>query len=65
MVLLSGGSEVYVARHAISAIIRKLAGLPQLPEDVDEQSIEEPSEVRATARELVDTILSEFRLLEE
>ncbi|MFX1342267.1 MAG: hypothetical protein ACFFAL_06170 [Promethearchaeota archaeon] len=62
VVLLSGGSEVFVAKHAISSIIRKLAGLPLLPQDIQDQPITESNATKATARKLVDTILQELDL---
>ena len=65
VVLLSGGSEVFVAQHAISSIIRKLAGLPSLPEDIQDQPSTESNATKETARKLVDTILQELDLSEE
>lgn len=62
VVLLSGGSEVFVAQHAISSIIRKLAGLSILLEDIQDQSSIESNSTKATARNLVDSILKELNL---
>ena len=62
VVLLSGGSEVFVAQHAISSIIRKLAGLPLLSEDIQEQPSPESNATKETARRLVDTIVKELDL---
>lgn len=62
VVLLSGGSEVSVAKHAISGIVRKLAGLPQLPQDVRDEPSTESEETKRLAREVVDKILSELSL---
>ena len=64
VVLLSGGSEVSVAKHAISGIIRKLAGLPQLPADVDDEPTTESEETKRIGREIVDRILAELDLEE-
>lgn len=65
VVLLSGGSEEYVARHAISSIVRKLAGLPILPEDIDEEPIDESESTKEAARHVVDSILSKLELDEK
>jgi acetoin utilization deacetylase AcuC-like enzyme len=62
VVLLSGGSEVFVARHAISSIIRLLAGLPQLPGDVEEQSPAAPVTAELIAKRNVDAIISALSL---
>jgi acetoin utilization deacetylase AcuC-like enzyme len=60
VVLLSGGSDIFVAQHAISSIIRSLARLPLLAEDVKEEPIRESEDTKITARNLVDTILLEL-----
>jgi acetoin utilization deacetylase AcuC-like enzyme len=65
VVLLSGGSEVFVAQHAISSIIRKLAGLPLLPEDIQDQPSTESNATKETARKLVDTIVQKLDLEDE
>jgi len=62
VVLLSGGSEVFVAQHVISGIIRKLAGLPQLAADVNDKPAIESETTSRAARELIDNILSELGL---
>ncbi|MFX1540550.1 MAG: hypothetical protein ACFFBX_07245 [Promethearchaeota archaeon] len=60
VVLLSGGSEIFVAQHAISSIIRSLAGLPLLAEDEKDEPKTESKETKTIARKLVDTILVEL-----
>ncbi|MFW9832284.1 MAG: hypothetical protein ACFFD8_10975, partial [Candidatus Thorarchaeota archaeon] len=60
VVLLSGGSEVLVAKHAISSIIRTLAGLPLLSDDLKDVKITESKDTQEIARRLVDKILIEF-----
>ncbi len=60
VVLLSGGSEVFVGSHVISGIIRKLAGLPVLPQDIKDQPVSESQETKTIARQLVDKILREL-----
>jgi acetoin utilization deacetylase AcuC-like enzyme len=62
VVLLSGGSEVSVAKHAISGIVRKLAELPQLPADVDDEPTMESEETKRVGREIVNRILTELGL---
>jgi acetoin utilization deacetylase AcuC-like enzyme len=62
VVLLSGGSEITVAKHAISGIIRKLAGLPGLPADINDEPVTESKETKRIARRLVDNILSKLDL---
>lgn len=62
VVLLSGGSEISVAKHAISGIVRKLAGLPQLPADVDDEPTMESEETKRVGRKIVDKILTELGL---
>ena len=62
VVLLSGGSEISVAKHAISGIIRVLAKLPQLPEDVQDEPVSESAETKRMAQEVVDRILLELGL---
>ena len=62
VVLLSGGSEIFVAQHTISSIIRTLAELPLLPEDVKDEPVSESEDTKASARKLVDTILAELGL---
>jgi acetoin utilization deacetylase AcuC-like enzyme len=57
VVLLSGGSEVLVAQHAISGIVRTLAGLQPLPNDTAEETVTESADTKRTAKNLVDTIL--------
>jgi acetoin utilization deacetylase AcuC-like enzyme len=64
VVLLSGGSEVSVAKHAISGIVRKLARLPQLPADVDDEPTSESVETKRIGREIVTRILTELGLEE-
>ncbi len=64
VVLLSGGSEITVAKHAISGIIRKLASLPGLPADVEDEPVTESKPTKQIARELVDKILAELGLEE-
>ena len=61
VVLLSGGSEIFVAQHAISGIIRLLAGLEPLPNDTADETITESSETKRTAATLVDTILRQIK----
>lgn len=58
VVLLSGGGEVFVARHAISSIIRLLAQLPELPADVEEQPAAASATAETTAKKNVDAIIS-------
>jgi hypothetical protein len=65
VVLLSGGSEISVAKHAISGIIRKLACLPGLPADVQDEPVTESENTKQIARELVDKILAELELKED
>ncbi len=60
VVLLSGGSEESVAKHAISGIIRKLAGLPQLPEDIRDEAVTESKETKRAASNIIDKILAEL-----
>ena len=60
VVLLSGGSEVFVAQHAISGIVRVLAGLEPLPSDTADEVFTESKETKRTAATLVDTILRQF-----
>lgn len=60
VVILSGGSEVLVGSHVISGIIRKLSGLPVLPEDIKDQPVSESQETIAIARQVVDKILREL-----
>jgi hypothetical protein len=60
--LLSGGSEVFVARHAISSIVRLLARLPELPADVEEQSPVASANAETTAKMNVDSIISALEL---
>jgi len=60
VVLLSGGSEVFVAQHAISGIIRVLAGLEPLSEDTADEVVTESAETKRTAANLVDTILRQL-----
>jgi acetoin utilization deacetylase AcuC-like enzyme len=62
VVLLSGGSEVSVAKHAISGIVRKLAGLPTLPADVNDEPTTESEETKGVGREIVNRILTELGL---
>ncbi|MFX1243872.1 MAG: hypothetical protein ACFE8F_02855 [Promethearchaeota archaeon] len=62
IVLLSGGSEVIVARHAISGIVRTLAGLPPLPEDTEEEVITESAGTKKSAAILVEKIVQELDL---
>ncbi len=62
VVLLSGGSEIFVAQHAISSIIRSLAGLPLLDEDEKDEPKTELEDVKNSARKLVDTILVKLGL---
>jgi acetoin utilization deacetylase AcuC-like enzyme len=57
VVLLSGGGEVFVARHAISSIVRLLAGLPDLPADVEEQPSPISAIAEGTAKKNVDAIM--------
>jgi acetoin utilization deacetylase AcuC-like enzyme len=57
VVLLSGGGEAFVARHAISSIIRLLAQLPELPADVEEQAPAASTTAETSAKKNVDTIL--------
>jgi len=61
-VLLSGGSEVFVARHAISSIIRLLARLPELPADIEEQPPVASANAETTAKENVDAIMNALGL---
>jgi acetoin utilization deacetylase AcuC-like enzyme len=63
VVLLSGGSEAYVAKHAISSIIRRLAGLEILPADVDEKSTPDPTNITKTSNQIIDSLLSLFEKL--
>ncbi len=60
IVLLSGGSEEYVARHTISSIIRHLAGLSPLPADTGEEPAPDTPETERTARKLVEKIITEL-----
>ncbi len=62
VVLLSGGSEAYVARHAISSIIRNLAGIPPLPQDTDEAPSHETAEIRQSAENIINKIVTKLRL---
>jgi acetoin utilization deacetylase AcuC-like enzyme len=62
VVLLSGGSEVSVAQHAISGIVRKLAGLPGLSQDVRDEPTTESVETKRMAKEIINKILSELGL---
>lgn len=62
VVLLSGGSEEYVARHAISSIIRQLADLPQLPADTSEEPAPDSPDIERTAQKIVDEILTKLAL---
>jgi len=62
VVLLSGGSEVFVARHAISSIIRLLARLPELPADIEEQPPVASANAETTAKENVDAIMNALGL---
>lgn len=65
VVLLSGGSEVSVAKHAISGIVRTLAGLPQLPADIRDEPTTESAATKKQAKEIVDKILAELGLEEK
>jgi len=62
VVLLSGGSEVSVAKHAISGIVRKLAGLPQLSEDVQDKPTTESAETKRMAEDIIEKIRSKLGL---
>ena len=62
VVLLSGGSEVSVAKHAISGIVRKLAGLPQLSEDVQDEPTTESAETKRMAENVIEKIRSKLGL---
>ncbi len=62
VVLLSGGSEVYVAKHAISSIVRQLAGLEILPADVNEESTPDPPNITKTSKQIIDTLLAFLRV---
>ncbi|MFX1403721.1 MAG: histone deacetylase [Promethearchaeota archaeon] len=62
VVLLSGGSEVSVAKHAISGIVRKLAGLPQLPEDVQDEPTTESAATKRMAEEIIMKVRSKLGL---
>ncbi|MFX1474757.1 MAG: histone deacetylase [Promethearchaeota archaeon] len=62
VVLLSGGSEVYVARHTISSIIRCLAALTPLPADTAEEPAYDSPDTERTAQKLVDNILEKLAL---
>jgi acetoin utilization deacetylase AcuC-like enzyme len=62
VVLLSGGSEEYVARHTISSIIRRMARLDPLPADTGEEPAPDSPDTKRTAQALVDRILSKLGL---
>jgi acetoin utilization deacetylase AcuC-like enzyme len=62
VVLLSGGSEAYVARHAISSIIRNLAGMSPLPEDTDEEPSQESADTTQSAQEIIKKIIQALGL---
>ncbi len=62
VVLLSGGAEVLVARHAISSIIRNLAELSPLPQDTEEEPSLESAETKQSAQEIVEKIIKSLGL---
>ncbi len=62
VVLLSGGSEEYVARHTISSIIRHLAGLAPLPADTAEEPASDSPDTEQTGKRVVDKILTKLAL---
>ena len=64
VVLLSGGSEVHVARHAISSIIRRLASLSPLDQDTRDVRPPEREETLKEARTITDRIMDALHLNE-
>jgi len=62
VVLLSGGSEVYVARHAISSIVRRMAGLPSLDHDTRDVRPPEREETIKEAQSITSRIMGALHL---